>query len=445
MKEFLREIENRVLVFDGSKGYMLQRHGLKGGECPDFWNVAHPEIVRNVYESYRDAGSDVIQTNTFTGNRVCLEKHGLGERAYEINYEGARIAREVMGANGFVAASIGPTGKLFEPSGELTFESAYEVFKEQVKAVADGGVDIINFETFTDIAEMRAAYLAAKETANLPVICSMAFEAIGRTIMGTDPSVAAAVLKSLGSDIVGANCSLGPEHLLGIIRNMSGNGVYLAAKPNAGLPEVIDGKTVYRETPERFASFAGNFVRCGVRLLGGCCGTTPEFIRAIRASIEGISAPEAYNGRRRRLITSSVRMLELREGKIDINIRMLSSDLDERLACELSKGNLNYIEDISMDISAEDPDAVYINIDGVERAGADERLLADVVNIAQGYIKAPFIIETRNPEALEHALRLYRGIAGVAAGCYGCKELEALKKVADKYGGLIIDKKTILR
>jgi 5-methyltetrahydrofolate--homocysteine methyltransferase len=221
VKSFLEEIKNRVLIFDGSKGYLLQRLGMKGGECPELWNVTHAALVKEIYRKYKEAGSDVIQTNTFQGNRNQLEKYSLGDRTYELNFEGTRLAREVMGRDGFVAASIGPVGKLFEPSGDLTFEACYEIFKEQLRGVVDGGADIINFETFTDLAEMRAALLAAKETTDLPVICSLAFESGGRTMMGTDPCTAVTVLKSLGADMVGTNCSFGPQHLLEVVKKMS--------------------------------------------------------------------------------------------------------------------------------------------------------------------------------------------------------------------------------
>jgi len=275
MKKFTDEIRKKVLVYDGSKGTMLQREGLKGGECAELWNITHPDKVRKVYESYKKAGSDVIQTNTFQGNRIALEAHGLADKLYELNYEGVKLAKEVMGNDGYVAASIGPTGKLFEPSGDLTFKQAYEIYKEQVKAVIDGGADIINFETFTDIAEIRAAFLAAKDIDDIPVICSMAFESNGRTLMGTDPYNAAVILSSLGADMVGVNCSLGPEHMLDIVKSMSQAGIPLSVKPNAGLPKVVDGCTVFDATPDDFASLASEYIKYGARLIGGCCGTFP--------------------------------------------------------------------------------------------------------------------------------------------------------------------------
>jgi 5-methyltetrahydrofolate--homocysteine methyltransferase len=435
VKSFLEEIKDRVLVFDGSKGSMLQQLGMKGGECPELWNVTHAGLVKEIYQKYKEAGSDVIQTNTFQGNRNQLEKYSLGGRTYELNFEGTRLAREVMGKEGFVAASIGPVGKLFEPSGDLTFEACYEIFKEQLRGVVDGGADIINYETFTDLAEMRAALLAAKETTGLPVICSLAFESNRRTMMGTDPYTAVAVLKSLGADMVGTNCSFGPQHLLEVIKEMSGaGGGYLSVKPNAGIPEMINGEPVYRESPEDFAKKAARFVNYGVRLIGGCCGTTPEFIAEISRRIKGLKVPEVLV-RNEQVIASGVRTLFIKDLK-KANLGKISVKHDEDVLKGLFNGDLEIIEDLSMDLSAEDYDAIYINVDG---ASEDEKLLANVINIAQGYIKAPFVIETGNPKALDYGLRIFKGKAGVVVNRYNEKTAEQLIRTAKKYGSAVLD------
>lgn len=439
MKSFLEDIKEKVLVFDGSKGYMLQRLGLTSDECPELWNVTHSEKVKEIYQAYKDAGSDVIQTNTFTGSRPHLEKYSLHERVYEINYAGARLAREVMGSDGYVAASVGPIGRLFEPSGDLTFEEAYEVYKEQVKALAYGGVDIINFETFTDIAEMRAALLAVRETVNLPVVCSMAFEANGRTLMGSDPQIVAVVLKSLGADMVGANCSFGPEQLLGIIKNMSESGCgYLSVKPNAGLPEMIDGKVVYNELPETFSKLAQEFLNLGVRLIGGCCGTTPEFVRAIKEKVIGFDAP-VFEEKFPQAIASPFRLLNV-EGTGPINAGSMSAETNKEFASAIVNDDMDAVADMSLDMSTEDYDAVHICIND---SRGDEKLLARVVNTVQGYVKVPLIIESSNPVALGHALRIYKGRAGVIFSGNDSQLAEELAGVAEKYGSVIIDKSRI--
>ena len=385
MRDFLKEIKDKILIYDGSKGYLLQKLGLMGGECGELWNITNKDAVKEIYRLYKEAGSDVIQTNTFPGNRMHLDKYSLGDRTYEINYWGARLAREVAGDDTLVAASIGPTGLLFEPSGELTFEKAYDIFKEQVKAVADGGVDIINFETFTDVAEMRAALLAAKENSDLPVICSMAYEAGGRTLMGNDPLIAVSVLLSLGADIVGTNCSFGAGHMLEIVKKMyDAGGGCLSVKPNAGLPEVIDGKACYCETAESFAGQAAEFAKYGARLIVGCCGTTPEYIKAVKDKIGKIEAVSVKK-RDRGIITSGTRHLPFAQIKAG-SVGRLDASIDKELLDRLGKGDLSYVEDLVLDISTDGFDAVLINTDAV---GGDDALLARIVNIAQSYIKEP--------------------------------------------------------
>lgn len=441
MRSFLREIKERVLVFDGSKGTMLQRYGLTGGECPELWNTTHSDVVRKIYELYKQAGSDVIQTNTFQGNRIKLKEYSLEDRTYELNFEGARLAREVMGKDGFVAASIGPVGMLFEPLGDLTFELAYATYKEQVKAVTDGGVDIINFETFTDLGEMRAALLAAKDVCSLPVICSVAFEANGRTLSGSTPYITAVVLSSLGADMIGTNCSFGPEHMLGIVKGMAeAGGAYLSVKPNAGLPELIDGNAVYKESPEKFAELAVDFIRYNARLLGGCCGTTPEFISAIKTGIGNVDVPKVQN-KCERIITSDVKMVNLDDDK-EIQIGRLDTSLDNELLKDLSNGIVDSVIDVSSDLFADGCDAIYINVDNADKDGD---LLSAVVKTAQPYAKVPFILETQEPEALDKALRIYKGKAGIAISNGNNDKIEEILAVAKKYGSTIVDKTVIMR
>lgn len=435
MRDFLDVIKEKILVYDGSKGYLLQKMGLKGGECGELWNLTNREAVRDVYRQYKEAGSDVLQTNTFPGNRVHLEKYSLGDRNYEINYWGTKLAREIAGNERYVAASIGPTGILFEPSGELTFEQAYEIFKEQVKAVTDGGADVINFETFTDVAEMRAALLAARENSPLPVICSMAFEANGRTLMGTDTLTVVTTLRSLGADMVGTNCSFGAANMLEIVRAMhAAGGGYLSVKPNAGLPEVDGDNVCYNETAEDFAAVAAEFAKHGARLIGGCCGTTPEYIKAVKAALDRIN-PRPADTRMKRAITSGMKYLEA--DALDWSeVGRIDTGTDSVLLSELNKGNLSYVEDVVLDLSTEGHSAVCINID----AASEEGLLKKVVNIAQGYIREPLIIETSKPQELGEVLRIYKGAAGVVIGDVGEDLREELMKPVRKYGGVVLVK-----
>lgn len=431
---FLGEIKKRVLVYDGSKGYLLQKLGLKGGDCPELWNVERRDEIKKIYAAYRDAGADVIQTNTFQGNRLQLERYNLGDRTYELNYESTRLAKEVMGDKGFVAASIGPIGRLFEPSGDLTFNLAYETYKEQVIAVAEGGADIINFETFTDVADMRAALIAAKDCTDLPVICSMAFEQNGKTLMGSDPYLAAIVLKSLGADMIGVNCSFGPEHMIDIVKEMARQGdIYLSVKPNAGLPEMIDGEIIYKQNPDEFANLLIEFTDLGARLIGGCCGTTPDFIKKIKEKIVKSEMREMPS-ENRELITSSTKVIDV-SNLHKFKIGYLSCSKDLELLHALENNDMDEATDSIMEFLGSDYDLIYINID---LAKGESNLLGRVLDIAQGYIRQPFIIETIDPKALELALRLYRGKAGVIIKSELDKS-NSLKNIAEKYGSSILE------
>ncbi|HPP36682.1 MAG TPA: homocysteine S-methyltransferase family protein [Clostridiales bacterium] len=430
---FLDDIRNKILIHDGSKGYMLQRMGLKGGECGENWNLTNKDAVREVYRAYLEAGADVLQTNTFPGNRIHLDRFGLGDKTYEINYWGARLAKEIAGDRAYVSASVGPTGSLMEPLGNLSFESACEVYREQVKALADGGADVINFETFTDLSELRAAYLAARDVTDLPVICSLAFETNGRTLMGTDPFIAVNVLKSMGADMVGANCSFGPEHMKGIIEGMyKAGGGYLSVKPNAGLPSVSGNAVKYHETPEHFADLSAEFVKFGARLIGGCCGTTPDFIKALKNKLSE-TQPVTVAGRTAICITSDVKYINVKD--LDkANIYRIDAAKDQTLYEALKNNDFSWAEETALDLAAEGYDAILVNTDS---AGGDAGLLANVIDRLQWYVKDPFIIETNNAAALERALRIYRGTAGVVINSSSDDEL---RNIAEKYGSVIISR-----
>jgi len=433
MRDFLSEIKERVLIFDGSKGYMLQKMGLAGGECPELWNVTHPDIVSNIYRAYKDAGADVIQTNTMQGNRIQMELHHLEDRIYELNFEGAKLAKKIMGDDGFVAASVGPVGKLFEPSGDLDFKTAYDIFREQVKALVDGGVDIINFETFTDLAEMRAALLAAKDVASIPVICSFSFEQSGRTLMGTDPFNAAVVMYSLGADIVGTNCSFGPDQQLKIIETMSNAGwVPLCAKPNAGIPVVKDGIVEYPETPDHFARIVREFIPYGVRLVGGCCGTTPEFIKEIVKEVKGKTPPEMKKPEEL-LISSDIKLIKLTPGT-EINVLNFFENGKEEIDAYLSCDE-DFLMEKALDYAAEEPDAVLFDTTAMPQEKLD---LRKIVNIVQGYLKAPFIFRTQDHVKLGETLRIYRGKAGVAVDGLPDQAREYIQDIAGKYGSTVL-------
>ncbi len=435
---FMESIRQKIMTYDGSKGYMLQRMGLKGGECAELWNVQCPGKISELYSKYRDAGADVIQTNTFQGNRIQMDRHGHADRTNELNFEGARLARKVMGQQGYVAGSIGPVGELFEPSGTLTFERAYEVFREQAVALADGGADVIHLETFTDIAEIRAALIACLDNLNLPVICTMAFEQNGRTLMGTEPFNAAVTLKSLGASLIGSNCSFGPEGHLGIARSMAkADNVYLCIKPNAGLPEVIDGKTVYNEKPAEFARISGRFAQIGARLIGGCCGTIPEHVKAIKDVLSGIEVSETERANNH-VITSAFSVLDVRDmEKINKGFfhNMVSAQDIKKAAATTDSST-----ELALDISAREFDVLCIDTD---RYSVEQRSVAQIINVLQGYVRQPFIFKCARPGTLKAILRIYRGKAGFITDGYETDRRLKLIEAARRYGAEEINGMTV--
>jgi len=288
----MRTLRERVeagelLLADGATGTQLQARGLRVGAPSEEWNLSHPEEVADLARSYAAAGSDLVYTNTFGGNRIRLRRYDLAHRVAEINRQAVALARQGVAAVGrevFVVASIGPTGELLEPWGDLKAEEALGAFREQVEALAEAGVDGLVLETFSALEEIALALQAAQEVApHLPLIASMSFEVGGRTMMGVRPEDAAGFLLERGALVVGANCSVGPEVVEEALRAMKAvhPQARLLAKPNAGMPRLVGGRPVYPVSPEEMADFAVRMKEWGVSILGGCCGTTPAHIEAM--------------------------------------------------------------------------------------------------------------------------------------------------------------------
>ena len=252
------------------------------GVCPEQWTVDNPDALIEIQRAYKDAGSNVVYTCTLGANSLKLEEFGLAHKVYELNKKSAKISREAIGKNGYVAGDISTTGKFVEPYGEIPFEKAVEVYKEQAKGLLDGGVDFFVIETMIDIQETRAAILAIKEICDLPIIVCMTFSEDGFTLTGTDPISALITLQSLGAHVVGCKCSTGPDNMLKVIQKIKPYAkVPLIAKPNAGLPKLINGETVFDMGPEEYAKYIPLLLNAGVNLIGGCCGTSFDYISRI--------------------------------------------------------------------------------------------------------------------------------------------------------------------
>ncbi|MGC9520668.1 MAG: homocysteine S-methyltransferase family protein [Anaerolineae bacterium] len=280
---------NKILIADGATGTMLQQAGLPAGAAPERWNLENPDAVRALHRSYIKAGADMILTNTFGGSAVRLKREGLAERAAEINHAAARLACEVAGETTLVVGDIGPTGEMLAPLGTLSYEDALAAFAEQAAALAEGGVHAILVETMSDLNEVQAAIEGVRQVTDLPLLVTMSFDTKGRTMMGVKPEQAAKTLHSLGVDVIGANCGRTLSETLEAVQKMreAVPEAVLMAKPNAGLPHAQGSELVYDVTPAVMADYARRFVKqAGVKIFGGCCGSTPEHIQAVAEALK---------------------------------------------------------------------------------------------------------------------------------------------------------------
>ncbi len=285
-RNFLDRIQSQVLVADGAMGTALYSRGYSYRSCFEELNESDPDVVEALHRDYIGAGADLIETNTFGASPLRLAEHGFEKRVREINRAGAQIARRAAGDKVYVAGSIGPLNRVLEPIGTLSLSDAREAFKLQVIGLLEGGVDLFIVETMSSLAEIGEAVASIRELCDLPVIASMTFTEDGKTLEGDKPSEVGAALVKYGADVIGANCSVGPQPILDVIERM-GNGIPLSAQPNAGLPRVVGGRYIYLASPQYFAEYARRFVDAGVSIVGGCCGTTVEHIRAMSAAVKG--------------------------------------------------------------------------------------------------------------------------------------------------------------
>jgi 5-methyltetrahydrofolate--homocysteine methyltransferase len=447
---FLQAIRERVLVLDGAMGTMLQERGLKPGQSPEELNLTLPEVVAGVHREYLEAGADVIVTNTFGGNREKLSHYGLEGRLAEINSGAVAIARSVAGEKAYVAGSIGPTGKFVEPIGDLTFDEMAAIFREQALPLVEAGADLITLETFLDIKEARAAVIAVREISpTIPIIAQLTFDDKGRSVLGTPPESAAITLEAAGADRVGSNCGLGVDGIYGILAAMRRvTGRPLISQANAGLPQLVEGKTVFPGTPEEMTAYHDRMLELGVRVIGGCCGTTPAHIRAIREALAGKDQSYRETGPAR-----GVTFLASRSGYAAIGGGHPVAVIGERInptgkkafAAELGEGKVTYIRREAMEQAAAGATLLDVNVGapGIDEPAAMERAVFCVT----GAVSLPLVLDSSSPEALERGLKAADGKVLVNSVSGEEKSLARVLPLVKKYGaaviGLTLDEKGI--
>ncbi len=437
-KQRLQKIlENGLVALDGATGTELTKEGMPAGVSPEGWVFDNPAAIIKVQKSYVEAGSDIIYTPTFGGNRIKLDEFGLGSRVHEINKKLAELSREAAGDK-LVLGNMAPTGKLIYPLGDISFDEAVAVFKEQAKALLDGGVDGFAVETMIDIQEARAAMVAIKEiSSDLPIMISMTYGEDGKTLVGTDPISALITLQALGADVVGCNCSTGPGDMLTIIKHMKPYAkVPLLAKPNAGIPKLIEGKAVFSMEAEEFGSFVPKFIEHGANILGGCCGTSAKYIEQIVKGRKGLPT-QAVNPKHRSALSSS-RMWVTVDHDQPMNIvgERINPTGKKALQAELREGNTTMVKQFALEQEAKGATILDVNM-GL--SGIDEReMMIKSVSLLSQSSKLPLCIDTTSPAVMEAALKIYPGRALVNSISAEKEKLEKILPIAAKYGAMII-------
>lgn len=448
--EFYRLLNNNILILDGASGTEMQKRGMPTGVCPELWAAGHPELLIDLQREYFKAGSNAVYTFTMGANRKKLEHYDRHADVRELNRRLAQVSREAAGEKGLVAGDISSTGHFISPVGDLAFEEAVEIYKEQVRGLLLGGVDFFVIETMIDIQETRAALIAVKESSDLPVCVCMTFGEDGRTVTGTDPMTAVVTLQCLGAAAVGCNCSAGPEQMLGIITEMKkASRVPLIAKPNAGIPQLINGETVFGVEPDTFGALMLPFARLGVSLVGGCCGTTPEHIRKVKEYIDKAEREETYaigycsDENREKgsdiwgVLTSASRTLLLHpEQRLTVIGERINPTGKKALQRELLEGELNEIHRLAHEQVNAGAEILDVNV-GMPGISELDTMVKTVEYLSTS-LTIPLCIDSSDPEVIEAALRVYPGRALINSIPAETGKMEKLLPIAAKYGAMFI-------
>ena len=424
--------KDRLTFFDGAMGTMIQAAGLKGGELPEMYNITHPEVIESIHRAYIEAGADVITTNTFGANSLKLNPLGITPDTMISAAVG--IARKAAGER-LVALDIGPLGQLMAPMGTLTFQAAYDLFASQIKAGQNAGADLILIETMSDLYEAKAAVLAAKENSNLPVACTLTFQQNGRTLMGNDPLTVITVLEGLGVDVLGVNCSLGPKDLLPIVEKFTSySHVPVLVQANAGLPTLVNGQSEYELDPETFADSVEKMVLMGVKMVGGCCGTNPSFIKALYNKLNDTDLV-SRNIPRMTTVASSRQTLIFDQGFKVIGQSINPSGRDDLIEAVIN-GDMDILYDEA--IAQKQAGAEILDINVYVRNTNEAEKMVQAIEYLQSMLPIPLQIDSADYKVLEAGARIYNGKPIINSVNGTRSSMEHIFPIVKKYGACVI-------
>ena len=437
-EEFQGLLKGYPIYLDGATGSNLLKRGMPAGVCPEEWILEHKEVMVQLQKEFVEAGSNIIYAPTFSANSVKLKEYGMAYEIGRMNRDLVAASREASGGRCLVAGDLTMTGEQLAPIGTMDFDELVDIYKEQIGYLLQAGVDLLVVETMMSLQESRAALIAAKESCDLPVMVTMTFESDGRTLYGTDAKTAAFVLESLGASAIGANCSTGPDKMVEIIRTMAEvTSVPIIAKPNAGLPSLdADGNTVYDMESDDFAEGMAKLVEAGASILGGCCGTTPEFIGKLHQRTQGLKTIQREKPWKRYL-TSERKTVEF---GLDDNFIIVGERINptgkKKLQSTLREGDLDMVLQFAKEQEACGAGILDIN---VGMSGIDEKqMMLAVLEEVAGVTSLPLAIDSSHVDVLEAALRRYPGRALINSISYEKAKLESLLPLAKKYGAMFI-------
>lgn len=425
------------IILDGATGSNLMAKGMPMGVCPEDWIYHHKDAIVSLQKAYVEAGTQILYTPTFTANRIKLAEYDMEDRLEELNRAMVRYSREAAGDRAFVAGDLTMTGRQLYPVGDLMFEDLVDVYKEQVRAILKEGVDLFVIETMMSLQECRAALLAVKETCDLPVMISLTYNEDGRTLYGTSPEIAMVVLEHMGADIVGVNCSTGPLAMIPLVKAMLPYAdIPIMVKPNAGMPELENGETVYKMTPEEFADACEQLVDAGASVVGGCCGTRPDHIKALADRMRGKKV-EPIQKKNRPVLTSERGFVEVTlDGGFKVVGERINPTGKKALQEELRSGSMQMVRQFARDQEIAGAAILDVNM-GTN--GIDEKAtMLDAIYEVISTVDLPLSIDTSYVDVMEAALRIYPGRALINSISCEAEKMKELLPIAKKYGAMFV-------